>query len=189
MDLSSLDPTLIPLIAAGAGALTGALAGGVVAFFIAPSKAEREERGKQRVTGRREVASGITAFQYALLQARERMLDMENAGEVHEDLESAAVTLAQMVQQGTVHLPRRKRWRLRRSVKKIVGPQAWRLAELRPHGMQASAFDSATARANREVRPTPGQGLIPAPAVSPLDPRWDRLLQRTGSLQRKASRR
>jgi hypothetical protein len=189
MDLSSLDPTLIPLVAAGAGALTGALAGGIVAFIIAPSRAEREERGKQRVSGRREVAAGITAFQYALLQARERRLNMEKGVEVQNYLESAAVALAQVVQESTTHLPRWKRWRLRRSVRKIVGPQAWRLAELRPDGMHSSAFDAATAKVNREVRPTPGQVLIPAARVSPLDPRGNRLLHRIGKLHRRASRR
>lgn len=189
MGPSDIDPTLIPIVAAGTGAVTGALTGGIVAYIIAPSKAEREERGKQRISGKREIASGFTDFQYAVLQARERRLDMDHASHVQNDLESAAVALAQVIQHGAIHLPRIKRWRLRRSVKNIVGPHAWRLAELRPQGMQSTAFDAATARADREVRPIPGQGLIPPATASPLDPGWNRLLHRVGKLQRQASRR
>lgn len=189
MDLSNLDPALIPLIAAGTGALTGAMAGGLVAYIIAPSKAEREERGKQRVSGRRAVASGIIDFQHALLEARERRLNMEDAADVHEQLGSAAVALAQVTQEGTVHLSRIVRWRLRRAIKKIVGPQTWRLAELRPNGMQSAPFDAATAKANREIRPLPAQGLMPPHTTSPLDPSWDRLMRTVGRLQRRASRR
>lgn len=189
MDFSNFDPTLMPVVAASAGALTGALAGGIVAYIIAPSKAEREERGKQRITGRRQIASGTAAFQYAALQARERRLNMEDAAKVQQELMSAAIALAQATQEGTVHLPRIRRWKLRRSVKKIVGAQSWRLAELRPHGVQPGAFDAATARVNREIRPTPSQGLLPPEAASPLDPSWDLLIRTVGRFQKKAGQR
>ncbi len=107
--------------------------GGVVGLVIAPTKAEREERGRQRIDGRRRIASAIVQFQYEVAEARRNLYSLD--GSVDSDaFEGAAVTFTADIVKPADVLPWSERRYVRWRVRKLVGPGVMRTVELRPAG-------------------------------------------------------
>jgi hypothetical protein len=173
------------LIAAITGATTGALAGAFVGWIIAPTRAEREERGRRRIDGRRQIADAIKQLHYAVSEARHQLYRLESMD--RSDLEEAAVSFANVARNGSLPLPPYERWRVRRSVQRIIGKQLWRLAELRPASDYRRHGDSAALASIADTR----TGMVDPPfevALRPEDPisqRWDKLLDMLSAFQRR----
>ncbi len=169
------------------GAITGALAGALVGWIIAPTRAEREERGRKRLEGRRQIADSIVGLRYTVSQARQRLYRLEQFD--NSELHHAAVHFAYVTRVYSLPLPRLERLRLRRKVRQIIGKQLCRLAELRPQSEHPRPGDSATlisiADTRSSVKDTPFD--VALRMEKPTHPHWDKLLDLLGDLQQRYS--
>lgn len=174
-----------------AGAVSGSLSAAALAWLTAPSRAEREERGKRRADGRREIAEAARAFHYDLGEARRRLY--RKSPVMPRELESSAVRFAALVRRGSTPLPRSERFRVLGDARTIVGPGVWRLAELRPtaadspNTANAATLDGAALKVVAETRHwlTKADFTPTLATTEPTDRRWDALLMRVRKLQRR----
>jgi hypothetical protein len=187
--VTAAEPTLLPsLLGALAGALTGAISGGLVGLWLAPSRAEREERGRKRVDARRDAVRIIGQFDTLVRSFRQRLYRLEKPDP--NDLETGAVRFANEIRYLASVLPRWERWLLLRRVRKIVGPGYWREAELRPQGdLERSPGDAIALAAVADARPFTSKALMsPTLALQPpTDEQWDELLAALAALRRSAT--
>lgn len=171
------------LTGAISGAVCGSLSAAAIGWYIAPSRAEREERGKKRLEARRAISDAIRTLHYDLSEARQRAYRKEpsNAAE----LEGRAVDFATRVRSATAPLPGSEAWRVRSDVRALVGPGVWRVAELRPG--DKTGPDSASLQAVADTRHwLANSDFTPELAyIEPTDQRWDKLLKRVARLQRR----
>ncbi len=172
------------LISALCGAVTGAIAGGAVGWLIAPTRAEREERGKKRVIARETIASAIVDFQYAISEARQQLYRKNIVN--RDDFEGVAVRFAGTISRASAPLPRMERWRLRRHLRNIVGPGIIRIVELRPAPKYEAGADSARLRAIADTRPWVAEAAYRSDLLDlrPTDSAWDILLARLQRMQK-----
>src|SRR5579859_1852550 len=105
--MSDLSTAIISgLVGAGAGGISGATVG----WLIAPTQAEREERGKSRIEGRKQISSAISSFNYQMVEARGKLFLIESVGELLD--RARFVEFAGAIMQGAAFLPRIERWRV-----------------------------------------------------------------------------
>jgi hypothetical protein len=171
----------VVLVGGIAGAVTGSLCAAIITWLLAPSRAEREERGKKRMDARLAISQAIRTFHYEISEARQ--LAYRKTSLDPHDLEEKARLFAGAVRQSSIPLPHSEAWRLKSDVRGIVGPGVWRLSELRAR--DSSGTDSATLQAIADTR----HWLAKSPftpelaRVEPTDKRWDNLLAKLGKLQ------
>lgn len=174
----------VALLGAVAGACTGGVMGGIVGLAVAPTKAEREERGRQRIEARRRIAAAILQFQYDIAEARHALYSVD--GSVDSDaFEGAAVTFTADVVKSADVLPWTERHVIRWRVRRLVGPGVVRTVELRPAGRYSAGPDSARLQAIADTRPwAAGSTFDPMLLLrAPTDPAWDQVLRALRRLQ------
>lgn len=180
----SMSDAAVALLGAVAGAVAGGAMGGVVGLVIAPTKAEREERGRQRIEGRRRIASAVVQFQYDVAEARHSLYSL--GGSVDGDaFEGAAVTFTADIVKSADVLPWTERRLVRWRVGKLMGPGLMRTVELRPAGRYAAGPDSARLQAIADTRSWSAASTFD-PALllrAPTDPTWDKVLRALRRLQ------
>lgn len=183
--MTASDPSLIPpVLGALTGALTGAVAGGIAGWWIAPTRAEREERGRKRVDGRRDALAEVNAFDVAVREFRQHLYRQEVPD--RDAFEVSAVRFAGEIRHVAPVLPWFEKRRLVRRVRKVVGPGYWREAELRPRGIyNRKNTDPAALAAVADTRPHTAKSLLSPDLAStrPTDQQWDRLVSALSSLR------
>lgn len=175
----------IAVIASVCGALSGAVSGAVVGWLIAPTRAEREERGRKRIAGREAIAAAIRKFRYGVSETRQRLY---RKNEVNVDeFEGAAVEFAANIRRGALPLRRLERFRLYLTLRMMVGPGILRLVELRPPDRHSASADSAQLQAIADTRPWAARAAFSSDLVKlrPTDQKWDLLLKRLSRMQKR----
>lgn len=159
------------------GAVAGGISGAAVGWLIAPTQAEREERGKSRIEGRKQISSAISKFKYQMVEARGKLFLIESVGELLD--RARFVEFAGAIRQGAAFLPRIERWRVERKTRNLVGRLAWRLAEIVPPEHYSNVDEASLIKATADTR-TSNDTPLCSPAlvnVRPTDTQWDAALK------------
>jgi len=159
------------------GAVAGGISGAAVGWLIAPTQAEREERGRNRLEGRRKISSAISNLNYQMVEARGKLFRIESVGELLD--RARFVEFAGAIRQGAAFLPRIERWRIERESRNLVGKLAWRLAEIVPAEHYNDIDETSLVKATADTRTSTDAPLC-SPAlvhVRPTDGRWDTALK------------
>lgn len=172
------------LISGLTGAVTGGFSGAFIGLLIAPTRAEREERGKRRVEGRRQIAAALSELSYELIEARGRLFRLEGA--------SDRVTFERLlrftgeIQVGASSLPRFERWRIERKARALTGKLAWRLAAIVPPSRYDNVDEASLIKATADTRTSNEVALLNMALATarPTDPRWDAALKALERLRR-----
>ncbi len=137
----------VAIISGVAGAVAGGLSGAVMGWLIAPTQAERVDRGRQRLEGRKAIATAVTQLNYQLTEARGRLLRVEST----EDLldQSHFVTFAGSVRSGAIALPALERWLIIHRPKALLGRLVWRLAVIVPSDHYSDIDEASLLKSNR----------------------------------------
>jgi len=182
-----IEPTLLPpILGALTGAITGAIAGAGIGWWIAPTRAEREEQGRGRVDARRDVGAAIRAFDSSVRSYRQALYRQDDPDA--NTLETAAVSFAATVRHHSHVMPFVERHLVVQRVRRIVGRGFWREAELRPYDFESRLRSDAIALAAiADARPVASKGLFTTELVSaaPTDRQWDAVLDATAALRKK----
>lgn len=174
---------IIPLLLPGVvGAFTGAAAGGLVAMWLAPTRAEREEWGRSRVEARAAIEKAAGLFHYKVSEAQHRALNMNPVP--WNELEAEAIAFASALYWNKGNLRRWSKRRLKKAARRIVGDRIWRIAQLRPSSEMHTPNDSAVYAAIRSERHDDNSALLNHGLLAdPLDPKWAALLTALAKLQ------
>lgn len=165
------------VITAVVGAIAGGAAGALSGWFIAPTQAEREERGRRRVEGRSQIAAAVGDFSYQVREARGRLFRLEDPA---EQLGRANfLKFANSVRQGSLFLRWLERMRVERIAKKLTGRFVWRLSELVPPDHFADVDEASVLQATVDTRTSIDKNA-PGPSMArwpPTDPRWNEFIK------------
>jgi hypothetical protein len=168
------------LVSAGSGAIAGSL----VSLITGPTLAEREERGRRRVTARQAIGRSLKDFRYQLTNARLALI--ENQTPKVDVLIKSGFDLAAEVYASLPVLPTFERRRLARATKRLLGPEMLEVARLRPtEQVEPDITDAATIAAAMLYRSEPGAQLKSLAASSPFDKVWDTAIRGGEKLGRK----
>jgi hypothetical protein len=159
------------------GAVAGGFSGAAVGWLIAPTQAEREERGKSRLEGRKQIASAISNLNYQMVEARGKLFRIESVGELLD--RARFVEFAGAIRQGATFLPRIERWRVERETRNLVGRLAWRLAEIVPPEHYSDIDEASLVKATADTRTSTDSPLCGPTLVNvrPTDAQWDATLK------------
>lgn len=165
------------IISGVVGAVAGGLAGAVAAWLFAPTQAEREERGRQRVNGRQQIAGAISALNYQLAEARGRLFRLEDVDDAINV--GQFIKFAGDIRVGASFLPRFERWRIVHRIKNLTGKLTWRLAEIVPPGHYSCVDEATLLKATADTRTSNDVVMLSVnlSRTRPTDPRWDALLK------------
>lgn len=177
--------TTAALVGAIAGGVCGALAGGGFSLMVAPTLAEREERGRMRIRGRRSIASALIAFHYAVSETRGTLFRLGGVVD-RDEFERAALTFASTLIRSADSLPWIERSRLRWRTRRLMGPGVIRFVELRPPKHFGAGADSARLQVIADTRPWTSKAKFDLELciAKPTDDRWSRVLKAIQKMQR-----
>jgi hypothetical protein len=167
-------------ISAGSGAVAGAL----VSFLAGPTIAEREERGRSRVSARRAIGRALQSFRYNLSNLR--LILLEDQPPEAAVLVDSAFDLATEVYAALpiVSWPERKR--LERAIGALIGREMLEVARLRPRERGANELsDAARAFVAQKYRSEPTHVLTDLLSVDPLAREWESITRRGEKLSRR----
>lgn len=159
------------------GAVAGGVAGGLVAVVVAPTQAERDERGRRRLEGRSQIASAVEKLSYQLTEARGRKFRLEPSDNLLN--RASFLEFAGSIRRGSMFLRWTERLRVKRRAKKLAGRLIWRLAEIVPSEHYADVDEASILQATADTR-TSTDKRISGPALAdcpPTDAKWDATLK------------
>jgi hypothetical protein len=165
------------IISGVVGAVAGGVAGALTGWFVAPTQAEREERGRKRVEGRSQIASAVARLNYQLTEARGKLFRLEETDHLLD--RARFLEFANAVKQGSMFLRRLARLRIERSAKKLTGRLIWRLAEIVPPEHYGHVDEASIRQATADTRTSTDKPAY-GPALaecSPTSARWDEALR------------
>lgn len=167
------------------GAVAGALSGAAAGWIIAPTQAEREERGRLRLEGRRKIADAVAKLDYQVIEARGRLLRLESIDQLLD--RARFVEFAGAVRQGAAFLPRLERWRIEHSSRNLTGRLVWRLTEIMPPDRYPEIDEASLMRATADTRTSVDSPLCgPLLATKrPTDDQWDLALKAIEKIRRR----
>jgi hypothetical protein len=174
----------IAVISGVIGAVSGSFSGGIIAWMVAPTQAEREERGRQRMESRRAIAAAVARLEYQMTEARGRLFRIESVENLLN--QTQFVAFAGAVKSNADSLPHLERWRVTRQAKALVGRLAWRLAALVPSDHYADIDEASVLKATADTRtslevPLCGTALA---TLRPSDSKWDAALKAVSKLRK-----
>jgi hypothetical protein len=172
------------IISGVVGAVAGGAAGALTGWFVAPTQAEREERGRKRIEGRSQIASAVANLNYQLIEARGRLFRLEEISHLLD--RTHFLEFANGVKRGSMFLHRFARFRVERSAKKLTGRLIWRLAEIVPPEHYGHVDEASVRQATADTRtstdkPAYGPALAECP---PTNARWDEALKILDKMKR-----
>jgi hypothetical protein len=166
------------------GAVAGGVSGAIMGWLIAPTRAEREERGRQRLQARRQIAVAIANLSYELIETRGRLFRMEDASDLLN--RSKFLEFAGAVKSAVSSLPRLERWRVTRAARTLIGQFIWRLAEIVPREHYEGVDEASLLKVTADTRASADASLCNAVllGVRPTDAKWDAALKAVEKMQR-----
>jgi hypothetical protein len=155
------------------GAVTGGAAGSFMSLFVAPTQAEREERGKRRLEGRAQIASAVARLNYQITEARGALFRLEDAGDLlgrPQFLEFAGA-----LERGSAFLRWHSRARIKRRGRRLTGRLIWRLAEIVPPEHYGDVDDASIRQATADTRTSTDRRVYGLALVKclPTNANWD----------------
>jgi hypothetical protein len=164
------------------GAVAGGIAGAFAGWVIAPTQAEREERGKQRVQGRQQIANAISNLRYQLTAARGNLFRMEAIGDGIS--RETFLGFAGDIRAGALTLPRLERWKIQRRARILTGKLIWRLAAIVPPGHYSDVDEASVLKATADTRTSNETATLSISLLRhrPTDPEWDAALKAVDKL-------
>jgi hypothetical protein len=179
MSQSTIDAIQV-IVSAGSGAIAGSL----VSILTGPTIAEREERGRSRVTARRAVGRALQDYRYDL--ANTRLVLLENQSPETEALIKAAFNLACEVYEALPVISWIERRRLERRINALIGREMLETARLRPRKREDDELsDAASTSVALRYRTAPGQYMKELLGTDPLAHEWESVIRRAEKLSRK----
>lgn len=166
------------------GAVTGSLSGAFITWVVAPTQAEREERGHQRLESRKAIAGAIAKLDYEVTEARARLFRIQAIGDLLD--QKQFVMFTGTVRSNASPLPFFERRLILHRTKALVGNLVWRLAELIPSDHYSGIDEASLLKATADTRTsleTPLCGTALA-VVRPTDRKWDTALKALGKLRK-----
>ena len=166
------------------GAVSGGAFGALAGFLIAPSRSEREERGKRRIEGKSQIASAATHLNYQLTEARGRLFRLEETGDLLE--RARFLEFAGSVRKGAMFLRWLARYRVERRARKLTGRLIWRLSELVPQERYSDVDQASINQATADTRTSTDKHVYGTRLAHypPTGPAWDEALKILGKLRR-----
>lgn len=129
------EATLLPVLLS---AVVSAVVALVVSLGSAGVVVKVQGRAERSVEARRELRELVTPIRRTVAQYRAD----SRAGRVSDTGNAEDAALAARVLSVSEHLPRLRRWSIRRRVRRLVGPAWFELAELLEPGDEREAFDA-----------------------------------------------
>ncbi len=166
------------------GAVAGGAAGALTGWLVAPTQAEREERGRKRVEGRSQIAAAVAKLSYQLTAARGKLFRLEEVGDLLD--RARFLEFADAVKRGSRFLHWHARVRVDRTAKKVTGRLIWRLAEIVPPEDYTDVDEASILQATADTRTStdkPVYGPVLA-KCAPTDVKWDEALKILDRLRR-----
>jgi hypothetical protein len=159
------------------GAVAGGVAGALTGWLVAPTQAEREERGRKRVEGRSQIATAVAKLRYQLTAARGKLFRLEEVGDLLD--RARFLEFADAVKRGSMFLHWYARVRVDHYAKKVTGRLIWRLAEIVPPDDYAEVDEASILQATADTRtsmdnPVYGPALV---KCAPTDVKWDEVMR------------
>lgn len=175
--MSSLND---PIIAGVVGAVAGGIAGALTGWLVAPTQAEREERGRKRLEGRSQISSAVAKLNYQLTEARGKLFRLEETGDLLD--RARFLEFAGSAKQGSMFLHWFARIRVERRAKKLTGRLIWRLAEIVPPEHYSDVDEASILQATADTRTSTdkrayGPALATCPPCPPTSQTWDEALR------------
>jgi hypothetical protein len=173
------------LISGVIGAISGGVAGSVAAWTVAPTQAEREDRGRRRVKARRQIAIAVSTLNYQLMEARGKLFRIESP--VGALRLADILNFASAMRVGAWSLPLfERRWLLRRA-ESLIGRLSWRLAEIVPADHYEDPDESSILKATADTRTSTQDATVSVKLLElrPTDGRWDAAIRAVERLQKK----
>jgi hypothetical protein len=165
------------VITAVVGAIAGGAAGALSGWFIGPTQAEREERGRRRIEGRSQIATAVSELSYQVREARGRLFRLEDPAELLD--RANFLKFASSVNQGSAFLRRLERLRVKRKARKLTGRFVWRLAEIVPSDHFSDVDEASVLQATADTRTSIDKNVF-GPTLTrylPTDPRWNEVFK------------
>jgi glycine/D-amino acid oxidase-like deaminating enzyme len=165
------------VITAVVGAIAGGAAGALSGWFIGPSQAEREERGRRRIEGRSQIAAAVGELSYQVREARGRLFRLEDPADLLD--RANFLKFANSVKQGPAFLRWLERLRVKRKARKLTGRFVWRLAELVPSDHFVDVDEASVLQATADTRTSIDRNVF-GPTLGrypPTDPRWNEVFK------------
>lgn len=165
------------VISAVVGAIAGGVTGGLSGWFIAPTQAEREERGRRRIESRSQIAAAVGNVSYQVREARGLLFRLEDPAELLD--RANFLKFANSVKQGSMFLRWPERLRVERKARKLTGRFVWRLAEIVPSDHFADVDEASVLQATADTRTSIDKNVF-GPALArypPTDPRWNEVFK------------
>jgi len=160
------------------------MAGSLTGWFVAPTQAEREERGRRRLEGRRQIASAVAQLNYQLTEARGALFRLEEPGDLLD--RARFLEFAGALKAGALFLRWYSRFRVERKAKKLTGRLLWRLAEIVPPEHYKDVDESSILQATADTRTSTDRPIY-GPALAqypPTGPEWDDVLKVLASMRK-----
>jgi len=165
------------IISGVVGAVSGGVAGALTAWWLAPTQAEREERGRRRLEGRSQLAAAIGLLNYQITEARGRLFRLEEIGDLLD--RARFLEFAGSVKRGSIFLRSYKRFLVKRRAKKVAGRLIWRLAEIVPPEHYGDVDEASLLKATADTRTSVDERVFGAALADfpPTSARWDEVLK------------
>jgi hypothetical protein len=155
------------------GAVAGGVAGSLMGWLVAPTQAEREERGKRRLEGRARIASAVAQLNYQMMEARGSLFRLESA----DDLlgRTQFLEFVEALKQGSMFLHWYSRLQIKRRGRRLTGRLIWRLAEIVPPGHYDNVDEASIRQATADTRTSTDRRVYGPALVKrlPTDRTWD----------------
>jgi gas vesicle protein len=166
------------------GAVTGGIAGSLTAWLVAPTQAEREERGKRRLEGKARIAKAVSQLNYQMMEARGALFRLENASEFLG--RTQFLEFAEALEQNSMFLHWSSRIRVKTRGRKLTGRLIWRLAELVPPEHFAKVDDASVRQATADTRTSADRKMFGLALTQslPTDQMWDEAFKILAKMRR-----